>query len=334
MLSRLKALLPGMGLALLLTVLAVGMERLETAYLHDTLLEALVAALFLGIAWRNLVGIRPAQAAGVDFSAREVLEFAVVLLGASVHLPSLFKQGFTLLLAITLAVALTLFLSFRLGLLLGLNRREATLVAVGNAICGNSAIAAVAPTLRATPDEVARAIAFTAVLGVVVVVGLPLLVPLLGFSHYQYGILAGLSVYAVPQVVAAAARVSDVSLQVATSVKLVRVMLLGPLVLGLSLREGKGNPQLKAGKLVPWFITGFLTLSVLRSSGLVSAELGKSLAGMGKQLTILAMAGLGLGVDLESVRRAGLRATLAVVGSLLILISLSILLIRLFNLGA
>ena len=79
----------------------------------------------------------------------------------------------------------------------------AILVACGNAICGNSAIAAVAPVIGADSKDVAAVIAFTAVLGVLMVLGLPLFVPLAGLSRHQYGVLAGLTVYAVPQVLAA-----------------------------------------------------------------------------------------------------------------------------------
>jgi uncharacterized membrane protein YadS len=123
----------------------------------------------------------------------------------------------------------------------------AVLVACGNAICGNSAIAAVAPIIGATAREVAAAIAFTAVLGVAVVLALPLLVPALGLSATQYGVLAGLSVYAVPQVLAATAPLGSLSMQAGTLVKLLRVLMLGPLVLllcfgvGRSERHGAGG---------------------------------------------------------------------------------------------
>jgi uncharacterized membrane protein YadS len=121
------------------------------------------------------------------------------------------------------------------------------LVACGNAICGNSAIAAVAPVIGATAREVASAIAFTAVLGVVVVLVLPLLIPALGLSATQYGVLAGLTVYAVPQVLAATAPLGSLSMQTGTPVKLVRVLMLGPLVLLLSLRIGPRERQAAGG---------------------------------------------------------------------------------------
>src|SRR5690606_37559890 len=100
------------------------------------------------------------------------------------------------------------------------------LVACGNSICGNSAIAAVAPVIGATSRDVAASIAFTAVLGIGMVLSLPLLVPLLDLSETQFGVLAGLTVYAVPQVLAATTPVGALSVQLGTLVKLVRVLML------------------------------------------------------------------------------------------------------------
>ncbi len=106
-----------------------------------------------------------------------LLEIAVVLLGASVSAARPREPGPALLVGIAGVVALAIAASYGIGRLLGLPRRMAMLVACGNSICGNSAIAAVAPVIGADGDDVAAAIAFTAVLGVLVVLGLPLLVP-------------------------------------------------------------------------------------------------------------------------------------------------------------
>ena len=95
-------------------------------------------------------------------------------------------------------------LSIGIGRMLGLSKRLAVLVACGNSICGNSAIAAVAPVIGANGDEVASSIAFTAVLGVIVVLLLPLFGVIMQMGQVAFGALAGLTVYAVPQVIAAA----------------------------------------------------------------------------------------------------------------------------------
>ena len=111
--------------------------------------------------------------------------------------------------------------------MLELHGKLALLVAVGNSICGNSAIAAVAPVIGAEKRDVASSISLTAVIGVALVLGLPSFVALAHLSFYQYGVLTGITVYAVPQVVAAAFPVSQLSGEVATLVKLVRVLFLG-----------------------------------------------------------------------------------------------------------
>jgi uncharacterized integral membrane protein (TIGR00698 family) len=256
--------------------------------------------------------------AGVRFSAKAVLEVAVMLLGASVSAGAIVAHGVPLLGGIAVAVVLAIAFSYAVGRSLRLPHELAVLVACGNSICGNSAIAAVAPVIDADGEDVASSIAFTAVLGVVVVLALPLLDRILVLTPLQYGVFAGMTVYAVPQVLAAAAPVSQISLQVGTLVKLVRVLMLGPVVLGLSLcrRDGGRRQSLPLTQLVPWFIVGFLVLMTLRSAGaLPHAVLGPAHAASG-WLTSMSMAALGLGVDARAVLRAGGRVTTTVVVSL------------------
>jgi uncharacterized integral membrane protein (TIGR00698 family) len=190
--------------------------------------------------------------------------------------------------------------------------------------------------IGANSDDVASSIAFTAVLGVVVVLGLPLLVPILQLSLTQYGALAGLTVYAVPQVLAATLPIGALSNQVGTVVKLVRVLMLGPVVLGLSLvagrlrREGgviNSSRESLAARLfrfVPWFIVGFLLMATMRSLGLIPSEWLRPLARTATVLTTISMAALGLGVDVRTVAQAGLRVAAAVTASLLVLGLLSL----------
>ena len=223
---------------------------------------------------------------------------------------------------------------FGLGRALGLNPRMALLVACGNAICGNSAIAAVAPVIDADGDEVAASIAFTAVLGVIVVLALPLLGVLLQMSTLQFGALAGLTVYAVPQVLAAAAPFGPAAAQTGTVVKLVRVLMLGPVVFVLSLVAGRDGQSRAPGlhRLVPWFILGFLVMIGLRSLDLIPQAALPRLASASGLLTVIAMAALGLQTEIRAVARAGGRVAAAVVLSLAALLALALLLIRLLGL--
>ena len=215
-------------------------------------------------------------------------------------------------------------------------------MACGNAICGNSAIAAVAPVIGAPAKDVAASIAVTAVLGVLMVLGLPLFVPLAGLSENQYGVLAGLTVYAVPQVLAATVPVGLLSTQVGTLVKLVRVLMLGPVVVAFSLiarrlpPDGSAAPRaarLSPATLVPWFIVGFPVLASFRSLGLIPDAAVGPLRHVAGFLTILSMAALGLGVDVRVLARVGGRVTAAVTGSLAVLIAISLTLIRVLGIA-
>lgn len=313
-------------------------------------IEPLVLAILVGGAIRTAWAPGPAWKPGVDFSTKLLLEIAVVMLGVSVSAATILSAGFPLLISILGMVAAAIMLSFGIGRALGLPKRLAILVACGNSICGNSAIVAVAPVIGADGDDVASSIAFTAVLGVVVVLILPLLGAILHMTQLGYGALAGLTVYAVPQVIAAAAPMGAKSVQIGTLVKLIRVLMLGPVCLVLSLmtarlreapdeqaphvtarnRPRSGRPALH--QLVPWFIIGFLIMVVLRSADVIPAGVLSPIGKAATTLTVISMAALGLGVDVRTVSRAGIPVTITVVLSLLALGTASFGLIRLLHL--
>ncbi len=338
--------MPGLLLCLLVTAVAGLLQLAETRLAGEAYLEALVLAILLGVAIRTAWTPGERWQPGVAFSAKMLLEIAVVLLGASVSVATVLALGPALLGGIVVVVAVAIATSYAIGRALGLKQRMAILVACGNSICGNSAIAAVAPVIGADGDDIASSIAFTAVLGVIVVLLLPLLVPVLLLSLTQYGVLAGLTVYAVPQVLAATLPIGALSNQVGTVVKLVRVLMLGPVVLGLSLltrrlrdEADEAAPHVTAGErpirgrpalheLVPWFIVGFLVVLAVRSFGLIPDALLLPIKTVANLLTTVSMAALGLGVDVRVVAQAGLRVTAAVTLSLVVLGAISLALIR------
>lgn len=344
--SRALGAAPGLALCILVAVTAIKLQGLEAHLLGRTWLEALVIAILLGTAIRTVICLGPQWDAGIAFSAKIVLEIAVVLLGATVNGAAILGAGAPLLAGIVAVVALAIVTSYGLGRAFGLPHRMATLIACGNSICGNSAIAAVAPVIGADGDDVAASIAFTAILGVGVVLGLPVLAIALNMSPRGFGVFAGLTVYAVPQVLAATAPISSLSAQMGTLVKLVRVLMLGPVVLVLSLltqseRDATDDaaPALTAGrrparsrpalsKLVPWFIIGFLTLVGLRSAGVIPPFVQAAASQAATWLTIVSMAALGLGVDVRTVAKAGPAVTATVTLSLLMLLVVSLVLIR------
>jgi uncharacterized integral membrane protein (TIGR00698 family) len=335
-LSRLAALAPGIVLCVLVTTVSVEIQSLEERLFGHPYIEALVIAILLGMAIRTVWNPSERWRSGIAFSAKQLLEIAVMLLGASISFAAIAASGAFLIGAIVGTVIVTLGVSFSLSRALGLPTKLSILIACGNSICGNSAIAAVAPVIGADADDIASSISFTAILGVLMVLGLPLLIPLLRLSATQYGILAGLTVYAVPQVLAATVPAGLVSTQIGTLVKLVRVLMLGPLVVGLSLFAPRlrgstaTRPTAKPAStfmLVPWFIIGFLALAALRSFQIVPNALVAPLTKVTVMLTIVSMAALGLGVDIRVLSNVGGRVTAAVTLSLLLLLAMSVVLV-------
>ncbi len=347
--GRFVPLLPGVALCITVAIVATVLQHAEEAAFGRAWLEALVLAILVGTAVRTAWTPGARWFAGINFSAKTLLEIAVVLLGASVSAQTVLAAGPGLLVGIAAVVAVALMASYGIGRLLGLPHRMATLIACGNSICGNSAIAAVAPVIGADGEDVAASIAFTAVLGVVVVLALPLVPAVLPMSGLQYGVLAGLTVYAVPQVLAATAPLGTVAVHIGTLVKLVRVLMLGPVVLALSLLTRRmrsetdevrphvtagdrpARPRLQLSKLVPWFIIGFLALAVIRSAGLVPNPALAPIAAIANALTVISMAALGLGTDLRVVAKAGGRVTAVVTLSLIVLGAISLALIHLLR---
>lgn len=338
MAARIKGLAPGVGLSLAVTLVSLAIQQLEERVFSHPYLEALVIAILIGMAVRSAWEPDARWRAGIAFSAKQVLEFAVVLLGATISFSAIAASGPVLIGAIVMTVCVILAASYGISRMLGLPVRLSILVACGNSICGNSAIAAIAPVIGANGDDIVSSISFTAILGVLIVLGLPLLVPLLALSPTQYGILAGLTVYAVPQVLAATVPVGLLSTQIGTLVKLVRVLTLGPVVVGFSVfgrglrKDGAGysnSTRFDPFQLVPWFIIGFLVLAALRSFGILPASAAAPVLRVASLLTVVSMAALGLGVDITILRRVGGKVTAAVTLSLLLLLLISLGIVRL-----
>jgi uncharacterized integral membrane protein (TIGR00698 family) len=319
-------------LCLLIAGVATLMQQAEQALAHRAWLESVVLSILIGAGARALWTPSTRWRAGIRFSAKTILEVAVVLLGASLNGEVLMSIGPPLLLGIVAVVIVSILCGYGLGRGMGLPRRTAVLVACGNSICGNSAIAAIAPIIGADGCEVAVTIAFTAVMGVLAVLFLPLLGQMLHMDALQYGALAGLTVYAVPQVLAATAPVGGAAVQIGTVIKLCRVMMLGPVTVGLSmvaghLRDPSETGPIRAPKLTqlaPWFIIGFAALALLRAAGGIPVPMISPIATIAGILTVVSMAALGLETDLRAVLRAGRRVAFAAVASLLLLGAISL----------
>jgi uncharacterized integral membrane protein (TIGR00698 family) len=308
--------LPGLALAAGIAVVARGAETLQVLVLGQAFVSDLVLALLIGSLVSLAAGLPERVKPGAKFGAKTLLEVAIVLLGASMNLAAMGGEELTLAGMVAVFVLAAVAIGYGIGRALGLEPRLAALVACGNAICGNSAILACAPVIKARAHEIAAALAFTAVIGLGTVLILPVILHVLGLDEVRYGILAGLTVYAVPQVLAAASAGGAASVQIGALVKLMRVLMLGPVLVVMGLLGNRGTPVGERPTHVPPFIIGFIALAALRGLGLIPEPLIAPMSEMSSLLSLLAMAALGLVVDLRTVSHAGGRVLAAGVLSL------------------
>ena len=190
---------------------------------------------------------------GANFAAKSLLPLGIVLMGVKFDLLSVLKvSGQALLInliCLLIAYIVTLWLCKRLGV----DEKMSALITIGTAICGGSAIVAAAPVVKANQTQVAIAMTIVSLYGLIAIFVLPLLGHALSLDEFQFGVWAGTSIQAVPQVVAAGFAFGAIAGQTATIVKMVRILLLAPMVMLIGIRHHKANKtDGEVQKKVPW----------------------------------------------------------------------------------
>ena len=332
---------PGVALCMSGGTLIYFISNMSQSRIFDPLLLALI----FGILFGNLTGNQKWHTEGSKFIGKYLLELSILMLGGSISMAYLVTGGISLSILIILGVTLGLLVAFLVGhYILKLDHRLAILIGVSNSICGNAAAIAIAPIIKASPSQLATVLGISSIIGTSQIILLPLLSPVIGLNDYQYGIVAGMTVYAVAQVYAASASVSTISASVATLVKLSRVILLVPILiiaqLILNFRQvtvtKPQNNQLTKYKSavnnIPWFVLGFVLLSVLKTTGFINQEQSEFIQSACHYLFVIAMVGIGTTVDLKEVVKLGSKVALtalSVIGLMLILsLTMSLLVLK------
>ena len=317
-----RARLPGIVLVLVVAALAWAISRLVPW------LPAAPLALALGWASAFAIGPRFATEPGVAWSGTRALRLGVMLLGAQLSLAIVLERGGSAIPLIVVALAVVFGATLLGGRLLGFPLELRLLMAAGIGICGNSAIAATAPLVRATQQQVATAIAMITVFGTAAVIVYPLIGTALGLSASDYGLWSGIAISDTAQVVAAGFGFGPDAGEVATITKLTRNAFLGPVVLliaALYARSGDSSAtRLRLFTAIPPFVIGFVLLATLRSLGVIGAEVGDMLAAIGGFSILVGLAGIGYGLRTTRPRRSDLPA-LALGGAIMLAMSAAVL---------
>ncbi len=215
---------------------------------------------------------------------------------------------------VVICITLSLVIVQLLGRLLGVPSRLGTLIGVGSSICGNSAIVAAAPAIKAKDEETAFAVSTITLFGVMAVLIYPIIGNLLGMTDTTFGTWAGIAINDTSQVVTAGFIYSEPAGKVATIVKLTRNLFIAPVIVIMSIIYNSG--QAKAGKpgkislkkAFPLFVLLFVGMAVLRTLGLFSPEVIKLLKTTSSFLIVVAIAGVGLNTSFASMKKVGLKS--------------------------
>ncbi len=323
--------------------------------LNKAISEVLIAVV-LGLYIRNALSVSARFEAGIKFALNRVLRLGIILLGLRLSLQDIVAMGPTAFALVVVCITVALLMAYAAGRLFNIPARLAALIGVGTAICGNSAIVATAPVIEANEDDVSFAVATITFFGLIAVIVYPLLGRLLGLSDHVFGLWAGTAVNDTSQVVAVGAAYSSFALNVATVVKLMRNTLMAPIMVFIGLvysRAGRHRltsqaaqaTRLTFGKLVPWFVLGFLLLAFIRSGGVAAGVLPRSVDRPGqlqaaasalkfvdeiaKFCILMALAGVGLGTNVQNMRKIGLKPFVVglCVAGVLAVVSLSLILL-------
>ena len=247
-------------------------------------------AIVLGLIIGNTINPGEIFQEGITYSEKHVLSFAIALLGINLDYKILAELGYTTLLIIIIAMAVTISSSIILGKIFKFDQKLAILLGIGNGVCGSSAIAATKQIIGANEEEVGLSIAIVNFLGTIGIFLLPFIgTVLLGFSEINSGILIGNTLAAVGQVIAAGFSVSEASGQTATIIKMVRILMISPvvfiLILTFSRKFLKHGSGIKSNG-IPLFIVGFILFSFI--PGKLASEVKLNGKDLGEFARILA----------------------------------------------
>lgn len=254
---------------------------------------------------------------GISFTSKKLLQYAIILLGFEMNLFNIFSVGKQTLLLMLFTLSASFLTAVLIGKLLKLDSNTKTLIGVGSAICGGSAIAATAPVIKAKDEEIAQSISTIFLFNVIAAFLFPFLGHILGMNDNNFGLWAGTAVNDTSSVVAAGYSFSDAAGKLAVIVKLTRTLMIVPITLILAVITSKKSAESDEGgsnynivKIFPWFVLGFLAASVIRTFTPMPTTVSSALSQGGKFIIVMAMAAIGLNTNIIKLVKNGFKPIL------------------------
>lgn len=308
MIKNLKKVILGLILCIFLGVLANLLGKFFPSF------GAAPIAIVLGLICGNTIFKSSIFEKGAKFAENDLLSYSIVLLGGTLSLKSITGLGIKGVLFIFLQMSLTILVTITLGKKLGFSREFQSLMASGNAVCGSSAIGAVAPVIGANKTDKGISITIVNLTGTLLMF---LLIPITSFFfHFQTiktsAFLGGI-LQSMGQVVAAGSLVNLETQEMAIIFKILRIIFLifVLMIFAKRHRQDESHTRVKKSKFfLPWYIIGFFILCFLYSFGFVSTDLSKFLKILSNKFEIVALAGIGMRIKISDLISQGFKLSL------------------------
>ena len=313
--KQITKIMPGFLLAIIIAFIARFIESLLPIHI----IGASVIAIFIGMLINHFRKPSAQIQAGLNFTSRTILKFAIILLGASLSIGTILNVGRMSLIVMVFTLATCFGGGYFVGKALGLNWKLSNLISAGTGICGGSAIAAISPVIDAKDEDIAYAMSATFLFDMIMILAFPLLGKWLNLSDMAYGLWAGTAVNDTSSVVAAGYAYSELAGDFATMVKLTRTLSIIPTVLvfafihirlkkkeALNGAAAKETTNLNIKSIFPWFILGFIGMALINSTGILPVALTSTLKAVSKFLMVTALAAIGLKTDFNKMKKSGI----------------------------
>ncbi|MCA0174541.1 YeiH family protein [Bacillus sp. RAR_GA_16] len=312
----------GIAFTFFIALLGVGLAQIWGFNRVGPLASAIIIAIVCRQIWEYPEKIRP----GIEFSSKKLLRFAIILYGLKLNIGVIFNQGLPLLIRDIGTIVFVMVIMMMLAKWLKADFNLSLLLAVGTAICGAAAIAAVSPIVKSKEEDTAIGVGIIALAGTVFALLYTVLRPVLPISGAAYGIWSGVSLHEIAHVALAAAPGGEDALAIALLAKLGRVLLLIPVCFILVYWMNKRNTA-DAGKTkvgFPWFLIGFIIMSLIGSYVIgdyiyIPDRIMDGIANLSTFILTMAMVGLGLNVSFQAIRTKASRPLVAMLITSLLL---------------
>ncbi|HHV28069.1 MAG TPA: YeiH family putative sulfate export transporter [Clostridium sp.] len=331
MLKKLKNIVPGVMLSACVAIIAMFLSSL----IPGDIIGATVMALLVGMALNPILNRYDKFKVGVSYTGKMVLRIGIILMGVNMNFSEVLNVGKYSFFVMIFTMATAFGAGNLIGRIFNMNWKLTNLLSVSTAICGGSAVAAVAPVIKAKDEDVAYAISSTFIFDVLTVVLIPWIGIALGMSNAGYGLWVGTAVNDISSVVAAGYAFSELAGNTAVIVKLTRTLFIIPYVLIFSIiterlevkSEGvHGRTSLNIKKIFPYFIIFFLGVVALRSTGIIPNILVPALSKTSKFCMIMALSAIGLKTSFKDIRDIGVKPMILgfIVDTLVVFVSIGI----------